>query len=289
MSMKKPSLLKSSTLSSGESTDQNILKKKDIQVLAHMLSRLIDATWATAKAMQKLSGSNSSELLKNILLSDFEGLSGKVIFKNGMLYQRPTFRIINNGVKLKIGNGLGGALESIWWPGGKQTVPKGWTIGGVDKPLKIGVPARGAFNQFVTVNFNQERNETLIGGFSVHVFEAVVRQLPYYLPYVLVPFYGTYDEMVVGVSNKPYVDSGLVMVVTERPKLKKAHFIVIKAFKLKLWMLLSVMSMSTGVVIWLNEYVNDNPDFSGSFPQLIGSMLWFSVTVLSFSQSKFQN
>ncbi|PHU20800.1 hypothetical protein BC332_11951 [Capsicum chinense] len=223
----KLSLLESSTLSSGESTDQNILKKKDIQVLAHMLSRLIDATWATAKAMQKLSGSNSSELVKNILLSDFEGLSGKVIFKNGMLYQRPTFRIINvigksyrevsfwspefgfsedlveyNGVKLKIGNGLGGALESIWWPGGKQTVPKGWTIGGVDKPLKIGVPARGAFNQFVTVNFNQERNETLIGGFSVHVFEAVVRQLPYYLPYVLVPFYGTYDEMVVGVSNK---------------------------------------------------------------------------------------
>ncbi|KAM3304904.1 hypothetical protein P3S67_011770 [Capsicum chacoense] len=93
--------------------------------------------------MQKLSGSNSSELVKNILLSDFEGLSGKVIFKNGMLYQRPTFRINNvigksyrevsfwspefgfsedlveyNWVKLKIGNGLGGALESIWWPGG---------------------------------------------------------------------------------------------------------------------------------------------------------------------------
>ncbi|XP_060199436.1 glutamate receptor 2.9-like [Lycium barbarum] len=293
-----------------------------------------DATLATAKAMQKLSKTknSSSELVKSILLSDFEGLSGKVSFKNGMLFQKPTFRIINvigksyrevsfwspkvgfsedfveyNGVKLRIGNGLGGALESILWPGGKQTVPKGWTIGGLEKPLKIGVPARGAFNQFVTVNFNQERNETLIGGFSVHVFEAAVRQLPYYLPYVLVPFYGTYDEMVVGVSNKsldaavgdteimpdryehaefsqPYIDSGLVMVVTERPILKKTHFIVIKAFKLKLWILLAVMSMSTGVVIWLNEYVNDNSDFSGSFPQLIGSMLWFSVTVLSFSQ-----
>lgn len=78
------------------------------------------------------------------------------------------------------------------------------------------------------------------------------------------------------------------MVVTERPRPEKTNFIVIKAFKLKLWILLAVMSMSTGVVIWLNEYVNDNLDFSGSFPQLIGSMLWFSVTVLSFSQSKFQ-
>ncbi|XP_055836107.1 glutamate receptor 2.9-like isoform X1 [Solanum dulcamara] len=291
-----------------------------------------DATWATAKAMQKLSRGNSSELVKIILLSDFEGLSGKVSFKNGMLYQKTTFRIVNvigksyrevsfwspefgfskdlveyNGVKLKIGNGLGGDLGSILWPGGKQTVPKGWTIGGPEKPLKIGVPAKGAFNQFVTVNINKERNETLIDGFSVHVFEAVVRELPYYLPYVLVPFNGTYDEMVVGVSNKnldaavgdtdiladryeyaefsqPYIDSGLVMVVTERPRLKKHHFIVIKAFKLKLWIQLAVMSMSTGVVIWLNEYVNDNPDFRGSFPQLIGSVLWFSVTVLSFSQ-----
>lgn len=88
--------------------------------------------------------------------------------------------------------------------------------------------------------------------------------------------------------SQPYIDSGLVMVVTERPRPEKTNFIVIKAFKLKLWILLAVMSMSTGVVIWLNEYVNDNLDFSGSFPQLIGSMLWFSVTVLSFSQSKFQ-
>ncbi|XP_015167538.1 glutamate receptor 2.8-like [Solanum tuberosum] len=88
--------------------------------------------------------------------------------------------------------------------------------------------------------------------------------------------------------SQPYIDSGLVMIVTERPRLNKVQFIAIKAFKLKLWILLAVMSMSTGVVIWLNEYVNDNPDFSGSFPQLIGSMLWFSVTVLSFSQSKFQ-
>ncbi|KAM3237346.1 hypothetical protein P3L10_012375 [Capsicum annuum] len=153
--------------------------------------------------MQKLSGSNSSELVKNILLSDFEGLSGKVIFKNGMLYQRPTFRI-NNVI------GKSYREVSFWSPEfgfSEDLVEYNWVKlkignGGVDKPLKIGVPARDAFNQFVTVNFNQERNETLIGGFSVHVFEAVVRQLPYYLPYVLVPFYGTYDEMVVGVSNK---------------------------------------------------------------------------------------
>lgn len=89
--------------------------------------------------------------------------------------------------------------------------------------------------------------------------------------------------------SQPYIDSALIMVVTERSRLKKPRFLVTKALKLKLWILLVVMCMSTGMVIWLNEYVNDNPDFSGSFPQLIGSMLWFSITLLSFSQSKFQS
>ncbi|KAK4352094.1 hypothetical protein RND71_027612 [Anisodus tanguticus] len=242
-----------------------------------------DATWATAKAMQNIPKSSSSELVKNILLSDFEGLSGKVSFKNGVILGKPIFRIIN-----VIGNSY--REVSFWSPEFGFSEDLVEYMGEIENWQW--------FRMGFGVNFVARWNETLIGRFSVHVFEAVVRQLPYYLPYVLVPFYGTYDEMVVGVSNKsldaavgdteimadryeyaefsqPYIDSGLVMIVTERPKLKKPHFIVIKAFKLKLWILLAVMSMSTGVVIWLNEYVNDNPDFSGSFPQLLDPCFGF--------------
>jgi hypothetical protein len=101
---------------------------------------------------------------------NFEGLSGKIIFKNGTLLQSPVFRIINvigksyreiafwspkfgfsesfiehDSMNVRINNGSNlGFLGQIFWPGGLLTVPKGWTCS-VDqkKPLRIGVPATG--------------------------------------------------------------------------------------------------------------------------------------------------
>ena len=71
-----------------------------------------------------------------------------------------------------------------------------------DKPLQIGVPAKGVFNQFVRVSYDQELNRTFVSGFSIDVFEATVKRLPYELPYTFVPFYGSYDEMVQQVYYK---------------------------------------------------------------------------------------
>ena len=93
-------------------------------------------------------------------------------------------------------------MGSVYWPGGMQIVPKGWATCESGKLLKIGVPARGAFNHFVKVVSDRGKNETYVAGFSIDVFEAVVQHLLYNLPYVLVPFYGTYDEMVVQVINE---------------------------------------------------------------------------------------
>lgn len=97
------------------------------------------------------------------------------------------------------------------------------------------------------------------------------------------------DRYEIADFTQPYMESGLVMVVTVKPDLTKTRLIVLKVFTLKMWILIASMSLATGFVIWLNEHVNQNPDFCGPFPQQIGSMLWFSVTVLSFSQSKFNS
>lgn len=79
----------------------------------------------------------------------------------------------------------------------------GWTYGEENyKPLKIGVPAMGAFNQFVKVKYDPDKNGSYVTGFSIQVFEAVVKRLPYQLPYVLVPFYGSYDDMVKEVHSQ---------------------------------------------------------------------------------------
>ena len=100
-----------------------------------------------------------------------------------------------------IGGGSKSALGSVYWPGGSLVVPKGWTLGSKEKKLKIGFPANGAFNQFVRVSYEQDPKGS-VSGFSVDVFKAVVGQLPYHLTYDPIPFNGSYDDMVVAVSNK---------------------------------------------------------------------------------------
>lgn len=177
--------------------------------------RSYDAIWTIIKGSQRKEG-----IIDSAKLVDFHGLSGEISFKNGFLSQKPVFRIINvigksyrevalwspefgfsedlvdfNGKRMTLGE-----LNSIYWPGGQLVVPKGWSIGTHDKPLRIGVPALGAFHQFVKVTHDQ--NQIQISGFSIEVFEAAVKQLPYDLHYVFVPYYGSYDEMVGEVHNK---------------------------------------------------------------------------------------
>lgn len=146
--------------------------------------------------------------------TQFEGLSGKISFNNALLSQKPIFHVVNVIGKSyrevavwSTETSLTGELSSIHWPGGEQSVPKGWSVGSRQKPLKIGVPARGAFNQFVKVTLTHDwgQNKTQITGFSIEVFEAAVRKLPYDLYYEFVPYYGSYDEMVAEVHNKVYI------------------------------------------------------------------------------------
>ena len=193
--------------------------------------RAYDAITAIAKVSREFEGSKvrSTRLSQKLLSLDFRGLSGAIRFKNGILSQPPTFEIINvvgksyteiaswsqaNGswgnivehyeTKGKNTNGFVGMTGPIYWPGGLQQVPPGWTLSEAEKPLKIGIPAIDAFKQFVRVSYNQTNNKTHIVGFSINVFEKVVKHLPYQLNYVLVPFYGSYDQLVEQVYYKVY-------------------------------------------------------------------------------------
>ncbi|KAJ4841542.1 hypothetical protein Tsubulata_001750, partial [Turnera subulata] len=291
--------------------------------------RAYDATRAIAQAMQETNGTTTSEVLfRSILSSNHEALSGKESFKNNELQGSPSFQIINvagngyremalwspefgffqthakdNGVNSRAENIKLKESGSIYWPGGHQTVPKGWKVSYADKPFNIGVPASGAFHQFVRVAYDQERNTTSFTGFSIDVFKAVLDRLPYNLTHVLVPFYGTYDEMVKQVYNKdldaaigdmeiladrfqyaefsqPYLDTRIVMVVTQKSGYSKSAW-MLKTFTPKMWLLMATMHLFVGFVVWLIERSN-NSEFEG-----IGAMLWFSVTVIFYAHIKF--
>ncbi|XP_020206106.1 glutamate receptor 2.7 [Cajanus cajan] len=286
--------------------------------------RAYDVVWIIADALKKTQR-NKISLSENILHSNHEGLSGKIRFKDRMLLDPPTFKVVNvvgkgykelaywslgfgfseNLVEHKNATTCGGSarvlLGSVDWPGGLKTVPKGWVYNSTKgRPLKIGVPAIDPCPQFVNVSHDKRLNETQFTGFSINVFESVVKRLPYPLPFVFVPFYGSYDQIVEQVSSKyldaavgdiqvvehryafaefshPYVESGIAMVVKVKPNRSKETWMFMDAFTKEMWLLMGIMHLFIAFVIWFIE------GQSNSELQSFGAILWFSVTILFFA------
>lgn len=153
-------------------------------------------------------------LLKSILNTTFDGLSGKFQLVKGEM-EPSAFEIFNvvGRSERVIGywteKGLSQSLDSSSkishsnsktklkqpiWPGGAIQQPK---------KLRIGVPVRSGFREFMEVEWDQQSNEPNASGFSAEVFFAVHDILPFPLPYEFIPFMnkssresaGTYDDL----------------------------------------------------------------------------------------------
>ncbi|CAJ1784335.1 unnamed protein product [Sphenostylis stenocarpa] len=175
------------------------------------------ATWEVARAARESQGNLT---LEQLLKSN--------IYRNGKLRQSPTLSIINVIGKsyrelalwspalgfsqsfvtqqltkmMNTASASSGVLSTVYWPGGIQFVPKGWIHSTEERTLRIGVPAKGVFTDFVNVKYGMNRNETSVTGFSIDVFKAAVDNLPHDLVFSFVPFNGSYDELVEQVYNK---------------------------------------------------------------------------------------
>lgn len=307
--------------------------------------RAYDASWAVAHAMHKLQGNFSNkQLLEEILGSEFEGLSGKIGFKNGFLMEPPTFEIIYVVGKSykemgfwrqKVGflnmiendeeissiiiderrsrsNNNNGVLELprfVFLEGNAETglIKPRINVENSDyrvigRTLKIGVPANNTFREFVEVSYNHI-NGMYISGFSITVFEAVAKNLPYPLSYQLVPFNGSYDGLVQQVYEKgldaavgdigifadrfqyvdftePYLVSGLLMIVKEETNNWKEIWVFMKTFTTTMWLILPISHIFIISIVWLVKEESDQ-EASG-----FGEMLWFSITVIFYAQKK---
>ncbi|GKV03091.1 hypothetical protein SLEP1_g15458 [Rubroshorea leprosula] len=201
-----------------------------------------DAAFALAMAVEKLNNANFSfeeskgvgnartdleslgisqngpKLIQALSSTRFKGLSGKFEFVNGQL-EPSVFQIVNvigNGEKAigfwtsKYGlvkklnftnlteySTSRANLGTIMWPGDSHSVPK-------CKRLKIGVPVRKEFKEFVSVppgsSPNSRVNPT---GYSIDVFEAVMKAMPYSVHYDFYAFAktngeaaGTYNDLI---------------------------------------------------------------------------------------------
>lgn len=145
----------------------------------------------------------------NILQMNFVGLTGLVQFDHNHLLVHPAYDIINvvgtgqrsigywsnySGFSIVPPESLysrpakrssaNQQLSPVIWPGETVTKPRGWVFPSNGKELRIGVPKRVSFREFVS-----EGNVTkMVKGFCIDVFAAAVNLLPYPVPYRFVPY-----------------------------------------------------------------------------------------------------
>lgn len=158
-------------------------------------------------------------LLKNIRQSDFVGLTGPIKYSADKSLVFPAYEILNviGTSSHRVGywsnySGLSTVapetlysqspspnqqLNSVIWPGESSRTPRGWVFPNNGKLLKIGVPRRVGYKEFVS----QVAGTNNTKGFCIDVFTAAVNLLPYAVPYQFIP-YGNgqenpnYDELV---------------------------------------------------------------------------------------------
>ncbi|RRT60085.1 hypothetical protein B296_00042669 [Ensete ventricosum] len=199
---------------------------------AHAVAMAVEKAVPARTAFQsQQSGNNSTDLgrlgvsqtgpalLEAIMGTRFRGLAGEFQLVDGQL-QSSAFEIVNvNGKSGRTigfwtpGKGISRGLEStndtslrsVIWPGEPKDVPKGWEMPTDGTKLRIAVPVKHGFDQFVKVTTDPATNRTTVTGYCIDVFEAVMDSLPYAVPFEYIPVHNSsdsYDNFVYQVKLK---------------------------------------------------------------------------------------
>ncbi|KAK9928477.1 hypothetical protein M0R45_025610 [Rubus argutus] len=225
--------------------EYNTLKKKN-SIPSIFALRAYDAIHAIALAMESVNSNNFSQEIVSI---KFQGLSGIMEFKNGMLSQPPTFQIINV---------VGKSYREIafWSPsfGFSEDLMKHSDM--KEKTNRDSVQVLGPIYWPV--------EQVYYKGLDAAVGDIEVIADRYHF----VEF------------SQPYISSGLAMVVPAKPDKLKERWMFINAFTRRMWFLMIIAHLSVCLVVWFIETQHGhNDELKG-----IGAILWFSVTILFFLQ-----
>ncbi|XVF59904.1 hypothetical protein PTKIN_Ptkin07bG0313300 [Pterospermum kingtungense] len=283
-------------------------------------------------AMRIFNGGNL--LLQSILGVNMTGVTGPFQFASDHYLIHPAYQVINvvgNGYR-RIGywsnysglsivppeilytkppnaNGSTSSstqqLHDVIWPGQTTQKPRGWVFPNNGRELRIGVPNRVVYREFVTL----AQPPDTFSGYCIDVFTAALNFLPYPVPYKLIPFgdghdnpkvsdlvslvaAGVYDAAVGDLAittnrtrmvdfTQPYIESGLVVVAAVKKKHSNA-WAFLRPFTPMMWCVTGIFFLIIGVVVWILEHrIND--DFRGPPRRQIVTVLWFSFSTLFYS------
>ncbi|KAG7022771.1 Glutamate receptor 3.2 [Cucurbita argyrosperma subsp. argyrosperma] len=269
------------------------------------------------------------ELLNNVLNINMTGLTGPIQFLDRYPLH-PSYDILNvvkSGMK-RIGywsnySGLSivtpetlyersanrstssQQLSSIVWPGGSRIKPRGWVLPLDGRRLRIGVPHRVSYQEFVTPG----NGNGTIRGYCIDVFTAAINLLPYAVNYEFVLFGDgeknpSYFELVNNVALKefdaavgdiaivtsrtkvvdftqPYIDSGLVVMILVK-KLNSSPLAFLRPFTPMMWIATAAFFLLIGLVVWILEH-RKNDEFRGNPRTQLVTILWFGFSTMFFS------
>ncbi|KAH0853846.1 hypothetical protein HID58_092834 [Brassica napus] len=199
-------------------------------------------------------------------------------------------------------------LGPVVWPGSSYGVPKGWEVPTDGKKIKVGVPVKQGFFNFVEVTTNPITNVTTAKGYAIDIFEAALKKLPYsVIPryyriespednynYLVHQVYdGTLDAVVGDITitanrsmyvdfTLPYTESGVSMLVPLRDNENKNTWVFLKPWSLDLWITTGCFFVLIGFIVWLFEH-RVNSDFRGPPHHQIGTSFWFSFSTMVFA------
>ncbi|KAI4327858.1 hypothetical protein L6164_020270 [Bauhinia variegata] len=195
-------------------------------------------------------------------------------------------------------------LLEVIWPGDTTQKPRGWVFPNNGRHLRIGVPKRDSYLEFVS----QVPGTDQFKGFCIDVFVSAVNLLPYAVPYKFVlsgdgdnipgelvsqVTAGVFDAVVGDITittertkmvdfTQPYVESGLV-VVAPIMKMESSAWSFLRPFTPLMWAVTAIFFLVVGAVIWILEH-RLNDDFRGPPKRQAITILWFSFSTMFFAQ-----
>ncbi|CAH1432653.1 unnamed protein product [Lactuca virosa] len=201
------------------------------------------------------------------------------------------------------------SLKKIIWPGETTNIPVGWMLLKSGKKLRVAVPKKRGFTQFVKVKRNNNTNDTEVTGFCIDLFEEALKLLPFEVVPEYFPFMnssgqssGTYDELLSQLQSKtvdavigdttivynrttfvdftlPYSEPGIVMLVPIKDDKLRGIWVFIRPLKWDLWCTIAGACLFVGLAIHVLERNGDRPWKFGLF-------FCFPILILAFPERK---
>ncbi|XP_057416113.1 glutamate receptor 3.6-like [Lotus japonicus] len=223
--------------------------------------------------------------------SNYSGLS---VVPPEALYSKPANRSSANK-----------KLLPVFWPGETTQKPRGWVFPNNGRLLKIGVPKRVSYREFLS----QVQGTDMFKGFCIEVFLSAANLLPYAVPYKFISYgdgksnpsntelvrlitAGVFDAAVGDITittertklvdfTQPYIESGLVVVASVK-KTESNAWAFLTPFTPMMWTVTAIFFLLVGAVVWILEH-RLNDEFRGPPKKQIVTILWFSFSTMFFA------